>query len=45
VNELELLLVRLEDLSESSDSKEIRTLAKALKRYFNTNEGIGFKAN
>lgn len=38
MNELELLLIRLEDLTESSESKEVRTLAKALKRYFESDK-------
>jgi hypothetical protein len=44
VNELELLLLRLEDLSESAENKDAKVLAKALKRYFeNTNkEKMGF---
>jgi len=44
MNELELLLLRLEDLQESSENKEVRILAKALNRYFKSldkNE-IGF---
>lgn len=43
MNELELLLIRLEDLSESAENKDARTLAKALKRYFEkSNKKMGF---
>jgi hypothetical protein len=42
VNELELLLLRLEDLSESAENKEVKTLTKALKRYF-SDKPMGFK--
>jgi len=34
MNEQELLLLRLEDLQESSENKEVKTLTKALNRYF-----------
>jgi len=45
MNEKELLLLRLEDMCESSDDKDVRVLAKALKRYFTSEDkkGIGFK--
>lgn len=33
MNELELLLLRLEDLQESAENKEVKTLVKALNRY------------
>lgn len=44
MNELELLLLRLEDLDESAENKEVKILAKALKRYFeNASKGdLGF---
>lgn len=44
MNELELLLLRLEDLSESADGKEVKILAKALKRFFEKeSKQFGFK--
>lgn len=43
MNELELLKLRLEDLSESAENKEVKLLAKALLRYLKK-EDIGFKA-
>jgi hypothetical protein len=45
MNETELLLLRLEDISESSENKDARVLAKALKRYFENvdKKEIGFK--
>lgn len=46
MNELELLLLRLEDLQESAQNSEVKTLAKALNRYLthlNKNE-LGFGA-
>ncbi len=44
MNELELLLIRLEDLAESAENKEVKTLAKALKRYFkNADKKLGFQ--
>lgn len=36
MNELELLLLRLEDLQESAENKEVKILAKALNRYLNS---------
>lgn len=44
MDEIALLLLRLEGLQESAENKEVKTLAKALKRYFtNTNkEKMGF---
>lgn len=44
MNELELLLLRLEDMTESAESKEVKILAKTLKRYFENADknGIGF---
>jgi hypothetical protein len=38
MNELELLLLRLEDLAESAENKEVKILTKALKRYFHSTE-------
>jgi len=45
MNELELLLVRLEDMSESSEYKDVRVMAKVLKRFFESKAGkeMGFK--
>ena len=45
MDELELLLIRLEDISESAENKDVRVLAKALKRYLaaNKTEPMGFK--
>lgn len=34
MGELELLKLRLEDMAESAENKEVKTLAKALLRYF-----------
>lgn len=44
MNELELLLLRLEDMTESAENKDARLLAKALSRYFKSTEKqtIGF---
>ena len=44
MNELELLLLRLEDLTEAANDGDIKILAKALKRYFeSTKKGpMGF---
>lgn len=43
MDELQLLILRLEDLSESADDKQVGTLAKALKRYYEkTNKKMGF---
>lgn len=44
MNELELLMLRLEDLQESAESKEVRVLAKALNRYLKSldKKEIGF---
>jgi hypothetical protein len=46
MDELELLLLRLEDLQESSENKEVKILAKALNRYFKSlkDSSMGFKA-
>lgn len=38
MNELELLLLRLEDLQESASNNEVRLLAKALNRYFQSED-------
>ena len=47
MNELELLLLRLEDLQESATNNEVKILAKALNRYLthqNKNQlGFGTK--
>jgi hypothetical protein len=45
MNEKELLLIRLEDLSESSENKEVRTLAKALQRFYKSKEPMGFTSD
>lgn len=44
MDELELLLLRLEDLEESAENKEVRLLTKSLNRYLKSiNETkIGF---
>lgn len=44
MNELELLLLRLEDLTEGAKDGDVKILAKALKRYFeSTKKGpLGF---
>ena len=34
MNELELLLLRLEDMTEGASNSEVKILAKSLKRYF-----------
>lgn len=34
MNELELLLLRLEDLTEAASDGDVKILAKSLKRYF-----------
>lgn len=46
MGELELLLLRLEDLQESAETKEVMILAKALNRYFKSlqENNMGFKA-
>lgn len=43
MDELGLLKLRLEDLSEVAENKEVKLLAKALLRYYKKKE-IGFKA-
>lgn len=43
MNELELLKLRLEDLAESAENKEVKLLAKALLRYLKESK-IGFKS-
>jgi hypothetical protein len=45
MNELDILLLRLGDLKDSAESKEVKILANALLRYFEkANKGeIGFK--
>lgn len=46
MNELELLVLRLEDLSDSAANNEVKILSKALKRYFEKAEKvIGFSHN
>lgn len=43
MDELELLILRLEDLQESAENKEVKILAKALGRYFKKKDkGKGF---
>ena len=44
MNELELLLLRLEDLQESAQNNEVKTLAKAFNRYLKhlNKNSIGF---
>lgn len=46
MDELELLLLRLEDLQESAENKEVKILAKALNRYLKSlkDPTMGFKA-
>lgn len=46
MDELELLLLRLEDLEESAENKEVKILAKALNRYLKSikEPKLGFKA-
>lgn len=45
MNELELLLLRLEDLSETAQDGNVKILAKSLKRYFESQkkETFGFE--
>lgn len=45
MDELELVLLRLEDLEESAENKEVKILAKALNRYLKSikDSGAGFK--
>ena len=43
MDELELLKLRLEDLSESAENKEVKILAKSLLRFF-TKKDMGFKS-
>jgi predicted YcjX-like family ATPase len=44
MDELALLLLRLEDLEESAENKEVRILAKAFNRYLKhiNKEKLGF---
>lgn len=44
MNELELLILRLEDLSSDAENKEVKRLAKALMRYIKSSKKgeIGF---
>lgn len=44
MNELELLLLRLEDLQDSAENKEVKILTKALNRYLRhiNKEKLGF---
>lgn len=42
MDELQLLILRLEDLSESAENKEVKLLAKALLRYLDKKQGMGF---
>lgn len=46
MDELELLLLRLEDLSESAQDGNVKILAKSLKRYFESTKErkLGFEA-
>ncbi len=40
MDELALLLLRLEDLQESASNNEVKILAKALNRYFKSTEKV-----
>lgn len=46
MNELELLLLRLEDLEESATNNEVKILAKALNLYLKSlnKKSIGFES-
>lgn len=46
MNEKELLMLRLEDLQESADNKEVKTLTKALNRYLKSldKKEMGFQS-
>lgn len=47
MDELELLLLRLEDLQESAENKEVKILTKALNRYLKSldKKQLGFGGN
>lgn len=47
MDELELLMLRLEDLEESAENKEVKTLTKAINRYLKSlkKDDLGFTNN